>query len=166
MIYRAWLSIAGLHQLAKATADTVAVAGFGLATAAIFCALTALVVAQQTKPLSVDDVTGLLRGKVSSTRVVRLVETNGVRFESTKEVLRRLEKEGASEAVISAVKTASARYVADRKPPLETTKGKGADTKDTKTKTTNSRCTEILNRAQLGEVMSKEDKEFLERGCK
>jgi len=64
----------------------------------------------QVKRLSLSDLTDFLKNGVSSNRIVHLVEEHGIAFELDSQSLQRLRQEGASEAVLSAVKRMSAQY--------------------------------------------------------
>lgn len=59
------------------------------------------------KPLSVEDLEGLLRSGVSPGRVAEIVEEQGVKFEVTAAIRGRLRQAGANEQVMNAVDRAS-----------------------------------------------------------
>jgi hypothetical protein len=60
--------------------------------------------AQDRTPLTVNQISDLLKSGVTSTRIARLVEQRGVGFELTEAALRRLRADGADEVVLSSVK--------------------------------------------------------------
>ena len=129
-----------------------------------------LAFAQVGKELSLNQLSDLIRNGVAPARVAQLVEEHGVAFELDERTLRRLRQDGASDDVLSAVKRKAAQYSetkAQRKPTeKKATKNNKpeADRKGEKKKN-DLRCGDILNRSQLGEPLTEEDKAIFSR-CK
>lgn len=101
---------------------------------------------QTRAPLTVDHVSALLKGGVSSRRIAQLIRENGVGFKLDEKSLKRLKQEGASNDLLMAIK----KTTTPRPPPP----GK-----------TDPRCHEILARIQLGEVLSSDERKILEGKC-
>jgi hypothetical protein len=72
--------------------------------------LGSLAFAQERTALTLNQISELLNGRVSSTRIVRLVEQQGVGFELNEAAIRRLRADGADEAVLAAVRKMALRY--------------------------------------------------------
>jgi hypothetical protein len=72
-------------------------------------------IAQERLALTVNQLSDLLKGRVSSTRIAQLVEQQGVNFELTEPILRRLKTDGANEAILAAVKKMAARFAEEQR---------------------------------------------------
>jgi hypothetical protein len=70
--------------------------------------------AQDRTPLTLNQVSDLVKQGINSSRVAQLVEQYGVGFELNEAAARRLRQNGADEVVLSAVKRMSARYTDDQ----------------------------------------------------
>jgi hypothetical protein len=62
---------------------------------------------EEREPLSLDDIELLIKGNVSSKRIVKLVAEYGVSFVVTEDVVSKLKNSGANEVAIEAIKRAS-----------------------------------------------------------
>jgi chemotaxis protein histidine kinase CheA len=69
---------------------------------------------QARKPFTVNEISELVKSGVNPDRVARFVEQYGVAFELDDRTLQRLKQDGASEAVLSAVRRISAQYTEER----------------------------------------------------
>jgi hypothetical protein len=67
------------------------------------------------KALTLNDISDLIKNGVRPSRIAQLVEDHGVGFELDDRALQRLKQDGANDAVLSAVKKMSARYVEDKR---------------------------------------------------
>src|SRR5262249_50468254 len=70
--------------------------------------------AQDRTPLTLNQVSDLLKQGISASRVAQLVEQYGVAFELTDAASKRLRQDGADEVVLSAVKKRAARYTEEQ----------------------------------------------------
>jgi hypothetical protein len=123
----------------------VALLSFGLFYGTIaFC--------QDKKPLSIENISALVKGGVNSRRISQLIKDNGVTFEPDERSLKRLKQDGASDDILSAVKEKARAVGTKKSSPAQ--------------KLSTSRCGEILARLQLGEALSSEDKRILQSECK
>jgi hypothetical protein len=77
--------------------------------------LSSLAFAQERTALTLHQISELLNGRVSSTRIVRLVEQQGVGFELNEAAIRRLRADGADEAVLAAVRKMALRYTEEQR---------------------------------------------------
>ena len=64
------------------------------------------------QPLSKDDITLLLIGGASESKMITLVEQRGVDFQLTPDLIQQFRKEGATQAVIDAIVNANRKSVA------------------------------------------------------
>jgi hypothetical protein len=71
--------------------------------------------AQDRTALTLNQISDLLKSGVSSTRIVQLLEQNGVGFELNEAALRRLRANGADARVLSTVKRMAARYTEEQR---------------------------------------------------
>lgn len=78
----------------------------------LFAAISSL--SAQVKRLTLNNISDFLKNGVSSNRIVYLVEQHGLTFELDGLSLQRLRQEGASEAVLAAVKRKAAEYADER----------------------------------------------------
>jgi hypothetical protein len=108
--------------------------------------LAPFVYCQARAPLTLDNVSNLLKGGVSSRRVAQLIRENGVGFKLDQKSLKRLKEDGAGEDIFVAIK----KNTTPRPPPRLKP---------------DPRCHEILLRVQLGEVLSSEERKILEEKC-
>src|SRR5262245_24494836 len=70
--------------------------------------------AQDRAPLTLNQVSDLLKQGISSSRIAQLVEQYGVAFELNDAASKRLRQDGADEVVLSAVKRMAARYTEEQ----------------------------------------------------
>jgi hypothetical protein len=86
-----------------------------LVTIALFGTLfISSIFAQDRPPLTLDQVSDLVKQGISSSRVAQLVEQYGVAFELNDAASKRLRQNGADEVVLSAVKRMAARYTEEQ----------------------------------------------------
>ena len=69
------------------------------------------------QPLSKDDITLLLIGGASESKMITLVEQRGVDFQLTPDLIQQFRKEGATQAVIDAIVNANRKSVAKSTSP-------------------------------------------------
>jgi hypothetical protein len=69
---------------------------------------------QARQAFTINEISELLKSGISPTRVAGFVEQYGVAFELDDRTLQRLKQDGASEAVLAAVKRMSAQYTEQR----------------------------------------------------
>ena len=72
--------------------------------AGTFALLLSAPLAAQTKGYTLDDILGLLRRHVASTRVLSLAKTSCVTFEVTPDVATRVKRAGGTQALIDGLK--------------------------------------------------------------
>jgi chemotaxis protein histidine kinase CheA len=77
------------------------------------------VYSQSRKAFTINEISELIKSGVNPDRVARFVEQYGVAFELDERTLQRLKQDGASEAVLSAVKKMSAQYTEERQLKLK-----------------------------------------------
>ena len=98
-----------------------------LVTIALFGPLFfSFIFAQDRTPLTLNQVSDLLKQGISSSRIAQLVEQYGVAFELNDAASKRLRQDGADEVVLSAVKRMAARYTEEQQ------RRKRADTEEAK----------------------------------
>jgi len=86
-----------------------------LVTIALFGPLFfSFIFAQDRTPLTLNQVSDLLKQGISSSRIAQLVEQYGVAFELNDAASKRLRQDGADEVVLSAVKRMAARYTEEQ----------------------------------------------------
>ena len=74
----------------------------------------------QQKPLTQDQVQGLVRNGLADDSGAKLIEERGIDFAPTEDFLRSLKASGASEAFLTALRTAKPPETTSEKKPLQT----------------------------------------------